>query len=126
MINEYNKLGLSCAKLRSSWGKLPLRFNIKFSQIISLLHLPKKIEVVFHLIKNLGRLPFSLKIEVVFHFPKKWRSSSKLSPTVLLLAYLASFYLEMLENKLSRVGGGGWGAGSNENKANSAFKLSLT
>ena len=62
-VNKYNdKLGLSSAKLSSSWGKLNLRLSPS-----------KKKCGCLQLKKNLRS---STKTEVVFHLPKKLWSSS--------------------------------------------------
>ena len=63
-----NKLGLSCAKLSSSWGYL--------SQLWLLKHLRsscicQKNEVIFPVLTMWGCLPFTRK-KVLFDFPKKW------------------------------------------------------
>ena len=68
-------------------------------------------EIVFHLLLNLGRLLFSKKVEVVFLFPNKLRSSSNSGPGIFLLSHLINIYWKMLENKLSRVGVGLGGGG---------------
>ena len=72
------------------WVRLPFSKKLRSSTVF------KNIEVVFHSLKNWGRLPFVKLIEVIFQ---------------LLWAYLINIHWEMMENKLSRAGGGGWVCG---------------
>ena len=89
-----DKLGLSCAKLRSSYASWPdgAHFTLHLYLVLYLPNIwgchpfTKIFAVVFYLQiylrsssiykKIWGRLPFTNKIEVVFHLQKKVRSSS--------------------------------------------------
>ena len=100
----------SCLPFTNKWSCLPFAKNLSSSSIY------KNIEVVFHLPKNWGRLPFT----------KKLRLSSNLFRLIYLsfnyyMAYQADFQLFYYYSGRA----GGWVAGLNENKANSANQLKL-
>ena len=78
------------------------------------------------LLKQFMSSSIYLKVEVVFHLPKKLRSSSNLVSTLTLQAYMVSIHCEMLENKLSRLGGVGLVAGLMEIKAKLDVKPELS
>ena len=84
--NKINKLGQSCAKLRSSWAS-----SVFLSKVLRLSSLCPKIKFIFHLNKNLHNLlvikklrssSIYLIIKVIFQlrvskiYKKKLRSSS--------------------------------------------------
>ena len=103
--------GASHLKLRfysilpKNWGYLPFCPKIE-----GVFHFAQKLGSSSICPKKWGRLPFCPKIEVVFHFAKQLRSSSiyqKIEVVFQLLwAYLVKIHWDLLENKLSRVGGG--------------------
>ena len=74
------KLGLSCAKLSRSWGQ-SLDFHLVINWIRFLFTKNfyfLEIEVIFHLPKSWGRLPFTWKLRLSSKLVKKLRSSSEL------------------------------------------------